>query len=185
MMKRFTILLTVVLSGVVLTGCKQKKQTDDIIVKKVETPKPQAPIKMQDYRQVKDIIWLDNDYQIDIQRVPDDSLKMVKDENGQKFVDNRITVSILRGDGSVFFRKVFTKSAFEEYLDDDYRRTGILEGIVFDRLEGDNVLFAGSVCHPQTDEYIPLVLSVSRMGDLLIQRDTDMDTSGNEMLDDQ
>jgi len=184
-MKTFTILFTAVLAGVVLTGCKQKKQSNDIIVKKIETPKPQAPIKMQDYHQVKDVLWLGRDYQIDIQRTPDDSLKMVKDENGQKFVDNRITVSILRGDGSVFFRKTFTKSAFEDYLDDDYRRTGILEGIVFDRLEGDYVIFAGSVCHPQTDEYIPIVLSVSRMGDILIQRDTDRDTSGNEMLGDQ
>ncbi len=177
-MKLLTSILYVGLAGLVLTSCKQKKQTDDIVVKKVETPKPQAPIKMQEYHQVENVLWLGRDYQVDIKRVPDDSLKMVKDETGQKFVDNRITVSILRSDGSVFFHRPFTKSVFDDYLDDDYRKTGILEGIVFDKVDGDYVIFAGSVCHPQTDEYIPLILSVSRMGDVSVQRDTDMDTSG-------
>jgi len=179
-MKRFTYVFLALLASISLMGCKQKKQTEDIVVKKVEVPKPQAPIKMQEYHQVEDVLWLNKDYTVDIRRVADDSLTMVKDEIGQKFVDNRITVNIIRSDGSVFFHRIFTKSSFDAYLDEDYRTTGILEGIVFDKVDGDNVIFAGSVCHPQTDEYIPLILTVSRMGDVSIKRDTDMDTSGSE-----
>ena len=41
-------------------------------------------------------------------------------------------------------------------------------------------MFAASVCHPQTDEYIPLVVTVSSQGDVGIRRDTEMDTYGNE-----
>ena len=179
-MKRIALVMTAVLALGLLTGCKQKKQTEDIIVRKTETPKPQAPIRMQEYNQVKDIHWLDRDYQVNIRRTADDSLRMVKDETGQKFVDNRIRLQVIRQDGSVFFSQTFTKASFNDYLDDDYRATGILEGLVFDRVEGHQLIFAGSVSHPQTDEYIPLVITLSNFGDVTISRDTQMDTNGSE-----
>jgi hypothetical protein len=34
------------------------------------------------------------------------------------------------------------------------------------------------VCHPQTDEYVPFVVTLSKMGDLGIRLDTQMDTNG-------
>lgn len=180
-MKRLSLMLTAVLALGLLTGCKQKKQTEDIIVHKTEIPKPQAPIRMEPYNQEKDFKWLDRDYQVNISRTPDDSLRMVKDEFGQKYVDNRITLRIIRADGSIFFERTFTKATFDELLDDDYRQTGILEGVVFDRVDGHQVLFAGSVSHPQTDdEYIPFIITVDNMGEVDIRRDTDLDTSGNE-----
>ena len=182
---RMALVVTMAVAlGTTLTGCKQKKQTEDIIVRKTETPKPQAPIRMQDYNQVKDVQWLDRSYQVDIRRMADDSLRMVKDETGQKFVDNRIQLKVIRQDGSVFFSRTFTKADFDDYLDDDYRATGILEGLVFDRVEGLHLIFAGSVSHPQTDEYIPLVITLSNFGDVTISRDTQMDTSGSEELND-
>lgn len=160
-----------------LTGCSQKK-SDDIIATKPEVVKPQAPIRMQEYKQTTDVAWLGKNYQVEVHRVADDSLKMVKDENGQKFVDNRISVKVMRSDGSVFFSRSFTKAAFESYLNNDYRQTGVLEGLVYDKVEGNNLFFAASVSHPQTDEYIPLVVSVSNFGEVGIRLDTDLDTNG-------
>ncbi len=169
-----------------LTGCSQKKKSDDIIATKPEVVKPQAPIRMQEYKQTTDVAWLGKNYQVEVHRVADDSLKMVKDENGQKFVDNRITVKVMRADGSVFFNRSFTKAAFEAYINNDYRQTGILEGLVYDKAEGNNLFFAASVSHPQTDEYIPLVVSLSNMGEVGIRRDTDLDTNGgNDDNDEQ
>ena len=46
--------------------------------------------------------------------------------------------------------------------------------------EGNNLIFAGSVSHPQTDEYIPLVITLSNFGDVNISLDTQMDTNGDE-----
>jgi hypothetical protein len=172
-------LLSVLLSVLTVAGCGQKKKTDDIIVPTVEVQKPQAPIRMQPYDQTKDVVWLGKNYQVAIQRMADDSLQMVTDEPGQQFVDNRISLRILRSDGSVFFRRAFTKADFDAQLDDDYRETGILEGIVFDRVDGKQLVFAGSVSHPQTDEYIPLVITVSNFGETTLKRDDQMDTSGN------
>jgi DNA polymerase-3 subunit alpha len=38
-----------------MAGCGKKKQAEDIIVPKVEVAKPQGPIRMQEYKQTKDI----------------------------------------------------------------------------------------------------------------------------------
>ncbi len=172
--------LALLLTGLLTVSCGQKKKNDDIIVKKVETPKPQGPISMQDYTQTKDIIWLGKNYQVEIRRVPDQTLPMVKDEDGQEFVDNHIVLRVIRSDGSEFVNHTFTKAAFEAKLDQDYRSTGILEGLVFDKVDGGQLIFAASVSHPQTDEYVPFVVTLSRMGDLGISLDTQMDTHGDE-----
>ena len=161
--------------GLITASCGKKKQHDDIIVQETETPQPQAPIRMQDYKDVKDVQWLGKQYQVEVTRTASDSLTMVKDETGQQFVDNRIVLRVIRQDGTVFCTKTFTKSAFNACLDDDYRKTGILEGFVFDKAEGNQLFFAASVCHPQTDEYIPMVVTVSNFGEVGIAKDQQME----------
>lgn len=161
--------------GLLATSCGKKKQHDDIIVQETETPQPQAPIRMQDYKDIKDVQWLGKQYQIEVSRTACDSLAMVKDETGQQFVDNRIVLKVIRQDGSVFCTKTFTKSAFNACLDDDYRKTGILEGFVFDKAEGNQLYFAASVCHPQTDEYIPMVVTLSNFAEVGISKDQQME----------
>ncbi len=173
-------LLAALLMAVIAISCGKKKESKDIIVPSVEVVKPKAPISMQPYNQQQEVKWLDKSYQVFIDRVADDSLRMVQDETGQKFVDNRITLRVIRADGSVFFKKVFTKSSFDAQLDEDYRQTGILEGLVFDKVDGNNLIFAGSVSHPQTDEYIPLVVTVSNFGNVTIKRDDQMDTNSTQ-----
>ena len=171
----YRTILTLSVVGLITVRCGKKKHHDEIIVQETETPQPPAPIRMQDYKDIKDIQWLDKQYQIEVTRTADDSLKMVKDETGQQFVDNRITLRIIRSDGSIFCTKTFTKSAFDGCLDDDYRKTGILEGFVFDKAEGNQLFFAASVCHPQTDEYIPMVVTVSNFGEVGIAKDQQME----------
>ena len=161
--------------GLLATSCGKKKQHDDIIVQETETPQPQAPIRMQDYKDIKDVQWLGKQYQIEVSRTACDSLAMVKDETGQQFVDNRIVLKVIRQDGSVFCTKTFTKSAFSACLNDDYRKTGILEGFVFDKAEGNQLFFAASVCHPQTDEYIPMVVTLSNFAEVGISKDQQME----------
>ena len=174
-------LFFVLAAGVMLSfaACGEKKKSTDIITQRVEIVKPQSPERMQEYNDSRDVAWIGKQYKVTVHRQPADSLPMVKDETGQKFVDNVISVSVHRADGSQFFGRTFKKTDFLQYLDDDYSKTGILEGLVFDKAEGDFLEFAASVSHPHTDEYIPLVVKLSRMGEVTIQRDTQMDTTGD------
>ena len=160
-----------------LMACGGKKKSNDIITERVELPKPQEPVRLQSYSDSRDISWIGRTYHLDINRQPSDSLPMVEDEIGQQFVDNYITLTVSRQDGSTFYSHKFTKKDFDGYLDDDYRKTGILEGLVYDKTDGDWLEFAASVSHPQTDEYIPLIVRLSRMGEVAIKRDAQMDTN--------
>lgn len=177
MNKRLTLALLAALT--LLTACKEKKQTQDIIAPKVEAPKLSGPIRMQPYDNTRDVQWLGKLYKVQVIRTANDSLPMVKDETGQKFVDNRINVIVRRADGSVAINKSFTKAYFDRYLDAHYREMGILEGLVFDEVDGQRLEFAASVCLPQTDEYIPLEVKIDNFGNVSVERDSELDTTGN------
>lgn len=174
-------LMIAMAAGLVLamSGCGGKKKSDQIITQRVVKKAPQQPVKMQEYNDERDVPWIGKSYHVAINRMPSDSLPMVKDETGQKFVDNIFTLTVSREDGSVFFSRQFTKAFFTNYITDVYRKAGILEGIVFDKADGDWLKFAASVGLPQTDEYIPLVIRLSRMGELTVSQDTQMDTNGD------
>lgn len=182
MNKKVTILTLVAV--VSLGACKEKKQTQDIIAPKLETVKPSGPIRMQPYSDTRSVKWLDKEYTVEVQRNPDDSLRKVKDENGQLFIDNCISVVVHRADGSVAISKKFTKADFESYIGAKYRTSGILEGLVFDKVDGNLLEFAASVSLPQTDEYIPLEVKIDNFGKVAIELDSEMDTSGNGYSDD-
>ena len=179
-MKKVLFAAAVTALVLVLAACSEKKKSDDIIAERVIEVKPSGPVKMQEYDDSRDVEWIGKTYRVSVHRQPCDSLPKVKDETGQEFVDNVFKVTVSRSDGSVFFSRTFTKPFFAQYVTEDFRKTGILEGIVFDKADGDWLVFAASVGHPQTDEYIPLVMRLSRMGNLDVKQDTQLDTNSNE-----
>jgi len=178
-MKRYLIIFLAAAS--LLTACKEKKETKVIIAPKVETPKPSGPVVMQDLNSTNEVQWIGKTYKVVVNRKADRELPMVNVEQDRKGVDNRITLKILRPDGTEFFNRTFTKSSFESCLDENTKNTGVLLGIVLDRAEGDNLIFAASVGSPDalSDEYIPILMTVSRMGDVSFKRDTTMDTNAS------
>jgi len=188
-MKKLYVFLTVLLAIVLLSACGEKKKSDNIIAPRVVKVTPKEPVKMQEYTDERHVEWLGKSYHVAIHRHANDSLPMVKDETGQKFVDNVFTLAVSRADGSIFYSRTFTKKDVMSYLDDNYRKSGVFEGLVFDRVEDDYLILAASVGLPQTDEYIPLIFRLSRQGSITIQRDTQMDTNApsqdNQKEDDE
>lgn len=178
-MKRVTIALSVVVAALVFGSCGNKKKSEDIITQRVVKAAPQGPIRMPENTDQRDVNWIGKTYRVTIHRLPADTLSLVKDDTGQQYVDNIFTLTVSRQDGSVFFTRKFVKTDFARLVGDDFRRTGILEGFVFDKSNGDWLEFGASVGRPQTDEYIPLVVRLSRMGDLDMKVDTQLDTNSD------
>ena len=178
-MKRVCIVFSVVVAALVLGACGSKKKSEDIITQRVVKAAPRGPIRMPENNDQRDVNWIGKTYHITIHRVPADTLSMVKDDTGQQYVDNVFTLTVSRQDGSVFFTRKFVKTDFARLVGDDFRRTGILEGFVFDKANGDWLEFGASVGRPQTDEYIPLVVRLSRMGDVDMKVDTQLDTNSD------
>ena len=160
-------------------SCKEKPK-DDIIITKMPPQKvvSSEPLQVGDYSQSRNVEWVGSTYTVEVNRQADPSLPTVKDENGQKYYDNKILVRIYRKDGSEFFHREFTKKDFDSYVDALYKKNSVLLGIVLDKAEGDYVYMAASVGSPEksSDEFIPLVVKISRMGKVSISKDTLLDT---------
>lgn len=175
-------ILLMAMAVVGVSACKEKKQSEDIITTKpvAEVKKPTQ--KVGDYDMTTPAEWVGSTYQVFVQRKADESLPLADDGQGNKYYDNRITVKVTRKDGSEFFNRTFSKADFDAYVDPLYKKNSALLGIVFDKAEGDYLVFAASVGSPDrmSDEYVPLVLKISRFGDVRISKDTQMDTGAVE-----
>ena len=160
-------------------GCVKKKDTNNIITHKEEKKRPKPIQKVGDFSQTRVVSWLGHNVKITTERLADKDLSLVQDENGNKYYDNKIILKIHRSDGSIFLERVFYKSDFSKFIDTSADKTTTLLGVVFDRINGDHLLFAASVGSPDnmSDEFIPLVLKVSKSGSLSIYKDTQMDTN--------
>lgn len=110
------------------------------------------------------------EYQSRVFRRPDDNLPIVTNEQGEKFVDNRITLRISTGGKSVV-DKDFTKENFASLVDARFLKHSILEGLVYDKTTPKGMVYAASICYPQTDLYIPLSITVSADGKISLAKE--------------
>lgn len=175
------------LSLLILFGCSEKKSNTIIITKK-KPEKVAAPSirTMGDYNQSRAVEWVGARYTVETRFQADKSLPLASDGKNRYF-DNQITLRIVRADGSEFFKRVFSKSFFKEYVDDLYYKDGALLGIVFVRAEGRTLYFAASVGNPDksSDEYVPLVLRVDNFGNVSVSKDTRLDTESDTAGDEE
>lgn len=183
-MKQSNYILLSILAIGLMVSCAEKKKSKIIIAPKpVEQVTNKPTQEMSGYEQSRDVEWLGNHYKVVVKRESDHELPIIELDKSNKYYDNKITIRILRSNGTEFFNRTFTKAAFESNLDKQTKSTGALLGIVFDKAEGDNLCFAASVGSPDitSDEYLPLVLKISRMGAVSISKDQVLDTeSGTE-----
>ena len=177
-------LLSVMLSA--LYGCKEEKKSNIIITRKPKVEKPKAPQKMGDYEQTMRLSWMGNTYTLETRLAACDSLPMVS-EGADKYYDNTIKLRIVRADGSIFYQHTFTKKDFNSCLDEKFRKNGALLGIVYVKSDADCLYFAASVGSPDksSDDYIPMVLKIHRLGSISISRDTMLDTAEVEDVEEE
>lgn len=169
-------------AALLASSCREEKKPRDIITKRVvKTNKPTGTQKMSEYTWNKVIDWCGGSYTVSIHRFADTSLPMAKDESGNNYYDNRISLKITRSDGSVFLDHTFTKDDFREFTDNLYGKDGALLGLALDRTGNNAVYFGASIGSPDTmsDEYIPLTVSVYKTGDIKITKDTQLDTNNS------
>lgn len=163
-------------------ACKEQKKSDVIIAPKPVAPKPKKTQSMSNYEQSRNVEWLGSSYTVVVKREADTSLPLALGDDDAKYYDNKISVRILRKDGTEFFNHTFLKTDFTGYLDENTKNEGALLGVVFVEAEGDFLHFAASVGSPDvtSDEYVPLVVKISRMGGISIGKDTQLDTGGDD-----
>ena len=154
----------------VMTACKdEKKNTDEEQnrIFQVERVNEHTELQqMQVSRIQQDITCKGKKYHLSVTREPNKNLPQVKSDMGL-FLDNQISVKILRENSTVLFEKAFTKNDFKSYLSAEYLLRSVLEGIVFDdeKTREKNVLtLVASVSYPMTDLYTPFTIVISDAG---------------------
>lgn len=179
-------ILSLILLGTVLlsiSSCKDDKKSDNIITSKPEKEViPTDTLAMTTIApEGRTITWGEGSYTISVKRYADESLPIAIDESGRKYFDNKIDLKISRADGSVFMDKTFQKTDFNSFLDDNTKKNGALLGLPFVEVEGNNLVFSASVGSPNemSDEFVPMKVKISRMGDIHIELDNDLDTTND------
>lgn len=175
-MKKHILGLVTMSVAICLTSCGEKKEKTDIIARKHIVVRAKETRMMGNHSESRKVQWIGNSYTVDTDLKADKSLPIVSDGE-QKYYDNRATVKILRKDGSVFFNRTFSKADFINQIDANYK-DGALLGVVYDKCDGNNLYFAASVGSPDksSDEYVPLVVKISRFGEVSIKKDATLDT---------
>ena len=175
-MAKLKTILFIALTILLATACKSDKKQGDSLYSDLEENQNEVHTRadgaqrMQTSHVKTEIKWKGKDYLTTITRTPDEALSKVTAENGTPFVDNKIVLTITCG-GKPFFNKTFTKADFASVVDASFLRKAILEGLVYNKTTPNAIVFAASVCYPQTDLYIPLAISISADGKMTIRKD--------------
>ena len=145
------------------TGNKDKSKQDETRIVLKDSIDSQGVQRMQPSKMEQTITFKGKDYQSLVNRVPNDSLARVKNDMGDVFVDNTITLRLTRGN-EIIFNKSFTKHSFSSLISADFMKRAILEGMVFDKTTTQGFVYAVSVSYPQTDLYIPISVTITPDG---------------------
>lgn len=177
-MKKIIYIILISLVGG-LAGCSNKKNriTDESERKalQLDTVAAGGVQRMQVSRSEQDIRYNGADYHVLIQRVPSDTLSVVKNDRGEMYADNEIMLRITRGKNEKIFSRLFTKKSFASLLAPGFLTNSILEGMVFDKVSPQGLVFAASVSFPQTDLYVPLSITVGTNGKMQVTKEDQMD----------
>lgn len=176
MKRRFYLPLTAcVLLG--LGSCGGHTQQDCRNLEEYEKPDTTNAVQeMKDYHYSAEVRAGDVRYAYDIVREVNDSLPLVTGDEGARYADNYIRLRVNR-EGRQIFNHVFVKESFKDFLDRNFMKHAILEGMAFDRVDGSSLRFAASVCYPESDIYIPLTITLSPDGSYRITKDEILDTA--------
>ena len=175
--RKIILFAAISMTVALVCGCKEEKKSHVIIAKKPKVEAPKAPQKMGDYEHTGRVTWMGNTYTVETTLTACDSLPLI-DEGSVKYYDNTVLLRIVRANGTVFYSHTFTKKDFNSCLDERMRKNGALLGVVYVKADSDYLYFATSVGSPDksSDDYIPLVLKVHRLGSIAVTRDTTLDT---------
>ena len=176
-MKRslYIIFCLFLLALISCNGRNTKKDPDNYLVESIQKDVVSTAIQeLQTISASSQADFKGRTYDMKVVRRPDSTLPIVTDVQGVKYYDNTITLEVSTG-GSLFVNKIINKNTFASYLEADFLNNSILEGLVFDKVTDDGLMFAASVSYPESDLYVPFHVLVLPNGSLSIDKADLMD----------
>lgn len=115
-MKTLVYIVTCVVMLSVISCTSRNKGGDDVQVLMKDSTVISAPQRMQVSDTKVTITYKGREYRSSVVRRPDESLPVVTNEQGERFIDNSIALRITCG-GKQIVDKVFTKESFVSLVD--------------------------------------------------------------------
>lgn len=169
-MKKLIYLLLLPLAvAVVACGGKNGASNKESVLATQDSVDDHGLQRMQISKSEIDIKFKGKEYHSLISRTPDESLPHVSNDMGDTYVDNKIVLRLTRGSETVL-NKTFTKNDFSSVVDAKFLSKSVLEGIVYDKTTPQGIVYAASVCYPQTDLYVPLSITITADGKMSIAK---------------
>lgn len=170
MKKLIYLFLVPVLAVIVSCGNKNSNKNEGSLLAMLDSTDAHGLQRMQSSKAEVDIKFKGKEYHSLISRTPDEELSHVTSPSGDTYVDNKITLRLTRG-SELVFNKTFTKHDFASVVGDDFLSKSILEGMVYNKTTPSGIVYAASVCYPQTDLYVPLSITITADGKMTILRE--------------
>jgi len=162
----------VCMMAVTLSSCHQRtqKDPDNYVVEAIKPDVISTEIhELQTIKATSQAEFKGKMYDMTVVRRADSTLPIVTDVQGLKYYDNTITLEVTTG-GKIFADKIFNKNTFASYLEADFLKHSILEGLVFDKVTENGLMFAASVSYPESDLYVPFHITLLPNGSLSIDK---------------
>lgn len=169
-MRKFIYILVIPFAmTIVACGGKKEDTNKQSVLATLDSVDVHGVQRMQTSKSEVDIQFKGKDYHSFVSRTPDESLPHVTNDMGDTYVDNKIVLRLTRGNTSVF-NKTFTKNDFSSVVDAGFLAKAVLEGIVYDKTTPQGIVYAASVCYPQTDLYVPLSITITANGKMTLKK---------------
>ena len=142
-MKRFIYLFILsLLAGLTACGGGSKKTDEGSLILMQDSVDSRGLQRMQVSKAEVDIKFKGKDYHSFISRTPDENFNMT-----------------------------FTKKNFSSIVSDDFLSKSILEGMVYNKTTPQGIVYAASVCYPQTDLYVPISITITADGKMTMEKE--------------
>ena len=164
------VYILVCASVIFFTACssQDKNKKDGTQVLMQDSTEIAGPQRMQVSDVKTSFTYKGKEYQSSVVRRPDESLP--------------ITLRITCG-GKQVVDKVFTKDNFASLVDAKFMKYSILEGLVYDKTTPQGIIYAASVCYPQSDLYVPIRLTITADGKISMAKEELMEDYQTDSID--
>lgn len=152
---------------------KENERQEALVVTEQDMqPVQSVPVKRNDR------VKLDGtEYVSEILQNPDESLPLVKCDDGTEYVDNRVSLKLYSASGRKVVDRSFTKTDFAPALNANFKAKGALEGFIFEKAENGKFHYTASICYPQSDMCIYIRVSFDKNGQFLLSQADDLSTT--------
>ena len=177
-MRKFTYILlglTFCLCATSSCSLQKNKEHENVRILMKDSVENSLPQKMPKSESKINLNYKGKAYVSIITRRPDERQALVKNQQGDTFIDNLITLHI-KSDDKTIVNKEFVKTDFASLINARFMNNAILENLIYTETTTEGFVYVASISYPQSDLYVPIKLTVTPNGNIKMEKEELLDS---------